>query len=79
MLTEKVKVVQISMAKLIHRIPVSYSRSVEKVRDHLLLKADVDVKQFLIHDNPLQFINPDNLKLQLKACQDDQEESKISK
>jgi len=68
MLGEKVKVVQISMAKLIHRIPLSYSRSVDKVREHLLAKADTDVKQFLLAENPLQFINPDNLKLQLKAC-----------
>lgn len=39
MCTEKVKVVQISLAKLIKKIPASYSRSSDKVREHLMKDA----------------------------------------
>jgi len=36
--------------------------------------AAPDVKQFLLKNNPLRYINPDKLKLQLKG----EEESKSS-
>lgn len=73
MLDEKVKVVQISIAKMVFKIPQGYSRSVDKVREHLQATTTSDVKQFLDKDNQLKFINPDNFKLQLK---DDEEEKK---
>jgi len=41
---EKVKVVQICLAKLTMKIPVGYSRSSDKVRDHLLKEGKPDVK-----------------------------------
>ena len=36
MIDEKVKVVQITMAKLVMKITPGYSRSVDKVKEHLL-------------------------------------------
>jgi hypothetical protein len=44
MCSEKVKVVQITLAKMINKIPASYSRSSDKVREHLLKEGQPDVK-----------------------------------
>jgi hypothetical protein len=41
---EKVKVVQIALAKLVMKVPLSYSRSSDKIRDHLLSNTSADVK-----------------------------------
>lgn len=62
------------MAKLIMKIPSGYSRSSDKVREHLLKDAQPDVKQFLVKNNPLQFIDPTKLRLQLK---DDEEKKTV--
>ena len=44
MIGEKVKVVQITLAKLLMKIPASYSRSSDKLREHLMKDAQADVK-----------------------------------
>ena len=54
------------------RVTPGYSRSCDKVRDHLLQNASADVKQFLLKVNSAQFIDPLKLKLTLK----DEEETK---
>ena len=64
-INEKVKVVQICIAKLINKVPEGYSRSADKLRDWLL-ETPPEVKQFLMKDNPLKFIQP-------KETIDDQE------
>ena len=56
------------------KIPNGFSRSNDKVRENLMQSAAPDVKQFLLKNNPLRYINPDKLKLQLKG----EEESKSS-
>jgi hypothetical protein len=43
MLEEKVKVVQISLAKLIFEMPVGFSRSVDKVREYIEKNTSADV------------------------------------
>ena len=48
MLDEKVKVVQISLAKMVMKITPGYSRSVDKVKEHLLATTVPDVRQFLL-------------------------------
>lgn len=79
MLEEKVKVVQISMAKMVFKIPAGYSRSVDKVREHLSATTTPDVKQFLDKNNQLKFINPDTLKLQLKGDEEEKKNNTSSK
>jgi hypothetical protein len=51
--------------KLTKKIPVGYSRSIDKIRDTLVGSVSIDVKQYIMKQNPLQFINPDKLKLKL--------------
>lgn len=58
---EKVKVVQIALAKLVMKVPLSYSRSSDKIRDHLLSNTSADVKQFLVKNNQLKFICTEKL------------------
>ena len=67
MCEEKVKVVQIALAKLIIKIPLGYSRSSDKIREHLLQNTSTDVKQFLDPNNQLKYINPDKFTLSLKS------------
>jgi len=47
MLEEKVKVVQIMLAKICKLVEVGYSKSIDKVRSHYLDNASPDVLQFL--------------------------------
>lgn len=72
MCNEKVKVVQVMMAKLMMRVTPGYSRSCDKVREHLVQNASADVKQFLMKVNAAQYIDPLKFKLALK----DEEETK---
>ena len=51
LINEKVKVVQIAMAKLAAKVAPGYSRSNDKVREFLLQTAAPDVKQFLLKLN----------------------------
>lgn len=43
------------------------------MREHLLQKAQPDVKQFLVKDNKLKFIKEASLKVKLKAVEEDEE------
>jgi spermidine/putrescine-binding protein len=43
MVDEKVKVVQISLAKLVFSMAIGYSRSVDKVREHIEKNTSADV------------------------------------
>ena len=56
LINERVKVVQITIAQQLMKIPANFSRSVDKVRDHFLKDAKEDVKQFLVKDNKLKYI-----------------------
>lgn len=47
LINEKVKVVQIAIAKLTAKVASGFSRSNDKVREVLLQSAAPDVKQFL--------------------------------
>ena len=68
MCEEKVKVVQIQLAKLIHKIPAGQIRSADKVRDWLMQTCSPDVLQFLKgKENPMRFINMDKCKVQLAS------------
>jgi hypothetical protein len=60
------------MAKLMMRVTPGYSRSCDKVREHLVQNASADVKQFLMKVNAAQYIDPLKFKLALK----DEEETK---
>lgn len=66
------------MCKLCQKIPEGFSRSVDKVRLHLKETTVKDVQQFLKDPakNELRFINPDTLKLQLKAVTEEHTTSK---
>ena len=65
------------------KVAPGYSRSCDKVRDHLMQNASTDVKQFLVKLNPARFIDPLKLKLKLKEEEEtktdsNSEEKKIS-
>lgn len=57
------------------KIPLGFSRSTDKVREHLMKTATADVKQFLLKDNPLKLIKESSLKLKLKAVEEDEEKA----
>ena len=61
LLVEKVKVVQISLAKLLKKVPRGSIRSCDKVRDHLLENTVPDVHQFLLEHNHLRFLDESKL------------------
>lgn len=42
--TEKVKVVQIALAKMLYKVPNGYSRSCEKMKEKMLKECSEDVK-----------------------------------
>jgi len=65
------------------KVAPGYSRSCDKVRDHLMQNASADVKQFLVKMNPARYIDPLKLKLKLKEEEEnktdtDTEEKKFS-
>ena len=47
MLTERVKIVQILLAKICREVDVGYSKSIDKVRNELLIKGDHEITQFI--------------------------------
>lgn len=47
MLGERVKVVQVMLAKLCREVPQGYSKSIDKVRQQLSETASADVSQFM--------------------------------
>lgn len=73
MCSEKVKVVQVMLAKLMMRVTPGYSRSCDKVRESLMQNASPDVKQFLMKVNAAQFIDPMKFKLALKEEEETKE------
>ncbi len=50
MLTERVKIVQILLAKICREVDVGYSKSIDKVRNELLIKGDHEITQFIQSD-----------------------------
>lgn len=74
MADEKVKVVQIAMTKLVAIIPNGQIRSADKLRELAQTGYGADVNQYLTPDTtPFRFINPDNLKMQLKSGETEEE------
>jgi hypothetical protein len=73
MCSEKVKVVQVMLAKLMMLVAPGYSRSCDKVRESLMQNASPDVKQFLMKVNAAQFIDPMKFKLTLKEEEETKE------
>ena len=47
MLTERVKIVQLLLAKICREVDVGYSKSIDKVRNELLIKGDHEITQFI--------------------------------
>lgn len=74
MVAEKVAVVQIAMTKLVTKIPPGQIRSADKLREMIQTSYCPDVAQYLEPDTtPFKFINPDNLKMQLKSGETEEE------
>ena len=67
LLEEKVKVVQISLAKLLKKVPKGSIRSCDKVRDHLLENTVPDVHQFLLEHNHMRFLDESKFTVSLTA------------
>jgi len=71
MIEEKVKVVQITLAKMISRVTKGEIRSCDKVRQFLETTTSSDVNQFLREHNELQFLDESKFTLTLKAVEED--------
>ena len=69
MLEERVQVVQIALAKLIQLIPPQFSRSADKMRDHLLNTAADSVTQYLLPEDqqPNHLLDPSTFNLTLQS------------
>ena len=80
MLEEKVTVVKVMIAKLTSKVPTGYSKSTDKIEDHLKSQSNSEVNQFFDEENKdldsRRFLYPDRIKTKLKAEEEEEEESK---
>ena len=83
MCEEKVVAVKMMLAKLTQLVPTGYSKSTDKVADHLKAQKVSEVNQFCSADNPdidrRRYLYPDRIKTKLKAEEENAEKAKESK
>ena len=77
MLDEKVKVVKMLLIKMAAIVPRGYSKSTDKIAQHILDQGDSEVNQFIDEQNDAiqnrRFLDPDKIKTRLKAEEEDEE------
>lgn len=77
MTDEKVTVVKILIAKLVQKVPSGFSKSTDKIEEHLKAQNNSEVNQFFSEDNPdldgRRFLDPAKIKTKLKAEEEDEE------
>ena len=80
MCEERVTVVKLMIAKLAACVPNGYSKSTDKIADHLKAQGNSEVNQFFSEDNPdlgkRRYLDPAQISTKMKADEEDEEEKK---
>jgi TATA-binding protein-associated factor Taf7 len=78
MVNEKVTLVKVMIAKLAQAVPTGYSKSTDKIAEHIKKQANSEVNQFLSNDNTdigkRRFLEPDKITTKMKAEEEDEEQ-----
>ena len=78
MLEEKVTAVKMMIAKLSAAVPNGYSKSTDKIADHIRAQDDSEVNQFFSEENKeldsRRYLYPERIKTKLKAEEEDEAE-----
>lgn len=76
MLEERVTVVKMLIAKLAHKVPFGYSKSTDKIAEHLKAQGDSEVNQFFSEDNTdigkRRYLDPATILTKMKAEEEDE-------
>ena len=82
MCEERVTVVKMHIAKLAEKVPTGYSKSTDKIADHLKAQNNTEVNQFFSQDNvdigKRRYLDPDTITTKMKAEEEDEEEEKAA-
>lgn len=82
MCDEGVTVVKMQIAKLAEKVPTGYSKSTDKIADHLKAQNNSEVNQFFSQDNvdldKRRFLDPNTIMTRMKAEEEDEEEEKAA-
>ena len=80
MLSERCTVVKMMIAKLAQRVPAGYSKSTDKIAEHLKAQGNSEVNQFFSNDNAdigrRRYLYPEQMTTKMKADEEDEEEKK---
>ena len=80
MVNEKVTLVKMMIAKLAQTVPTGYSKSTDKIAEHIKQQANSEVNQFFSDDNvdigKRRFLEPDKITTKMKAEEEDEEKKK---
>ena len=68
------------IAKLAQRVPTGYSKSTDKIADHLKAQGNSEVNQFFSEDNEdigrRRYLYPEQMTTKMKADEEEEEEKK---
>ena len=82
MLEERVTVVKMLIAKLAEKVPKGYSKSTDKIAEHLKAQNNTEVNQFFSQDNvdigKRRYLDPATITTKMKAELEDEEEEKTA-
>ena len=77
MLDEKVTLVKFMIAKLAQKVPTGYSKSTDKIAEHIKAQDNGEVNQFFSDENPdlekRRYLDPAKITTKLKAEEEDGE------
>ena len=80
MCSERCTIVKMMIAKLAQRVPTGYSKSTDKIADHLKAQGNSEVNQFFSEDNEdigrRRYLYPEQMTTKMKADEEDEEEKK---
>ena len=80
MCEEKVVAVKMMIAKLAHAVPYGYSKSTDKITDHIKAQEISEVNQFFDENNKdldsRRFLDPAKITTKMKAEEEDEEEER---
>ncbi len=83
MCEEKVTVVKVMIAKLGKLVPYGYSKSTDKITDHIKAQKNSEVNQFFSAENPdlgkRRYLDPAMITTKMKAEEEDEKAEEESK
>ena len=83
MVDEKVTVVKMMLIKLAALVPRGYSKSTDKIAQHLIDQGNSEVNQFMDETNEAiqsrRFLDPTKITVKLKDEEEEEEEKKDDK